>query len=203
MGPSHCQKLSDCSSYAVSAGFACGEVRPAFPELPSPAEGQVQAVRDSCGKGGACLPHCGNGTTDGREWQREDPLSVANTESSSIPCYSMGVRAPRAGFPLLPDDERSAHRPARVERREPREPSGLRLPKWRKDLEERLEEAIERRVRLGSPCLQHLVDRAKEVCKRDRSIAIAHCLEHLCEVAAPKAKSKKKKKIRYGHRGNV
>ena len=33
-------------------------------------------------------------------------------------------------------------------------------------------------------------NRVKEVCKKDRSIAIAHGLEHLCKVQAPKAKKK-------------
>jgi len=37
-------------------------------------------------------------------------------------------------------------------------------------------------------------DRVKQVCKKDRSIAIAHGLEHLCEVKAPEKKGKGRKK---------
>jgi hypothetical protein len=32
----------------------------------------------------------------------------------------------------------------------------------------------------------------RDVCKKDRSIAIAHGLEELCEVEAPKTKKRKK-----------
>jgi hypothetical protein len=35
-------------------------------------------------------------------------------------------------------------------------------------------------------------DRVRDVCKKDRSIAIAHGLEDLCEVEAPKTKKRKK-----------
>ena len=37
-------------------------------------------------------------------------------------------------------------------------------------------------------------DRAKEVCKKDRSIAIVHGLEELCDVKAPEKKAKRRKK---------
>jgi hypothetical protein len=37
-------------------------------------------------------------------------------------------------------------------------------------------------------------DRVREVCKHDRSIAIAHGLEELCEVEVPAAKKRRKKK---------
>jgi hypothetical protein len=36
--------------------------------------------------------------------------------------------------------------------------------------------------------------RVEEVCKKDRSIAIAHNLEHLCQVTPPKPKAKRGKK---------
>lgn len=70
----------------------------------------------------------------------------------------------------------------------------FRLPKWCKDLQE-----CWKKLSNGDYDWAHLAyiiwpDRVKDVCKRDPSIAIAHGLEHLCEVAAPKAKSKRKKK---------
>ena len=37
-------------------------------------------------------------------------------------------------------------------------------------------------------------DRVKKVCKTGRSIAIAHGLEHLCEVKAPEKNAKRGKK---------
>ena len=37
-------------------------------------------------------------------------------------------------------------------------------------------------------------ERVKSICKTDRSIAIAHDLEHLCEVKVKKTKKKKSKK---------
>ena len=70
----------------------------------------------------------------------------------------------------------------------------FRLPKWQKDLKacwESLED--------GEYDWAHLAytiwpDRVKEVCKKDRSIAIAHSLEELCEVKAPEKKAKRGKK---------
>lgn len=38
-------------------------------------------------------------------------------------------------------------------------------------------------------------DRVKEKCRTDRSIAIAHGLEHLCEVPPPKRKKKNRKRV--------
>lgn len=70
----------------------------------------------------------------------------------------------------------------------------FRLPKWRKDLEECWKKLSNSDYEWAHLAYSIWPDRVKEVCKRDRSIAIAHGLEHLCEVAAPKAKSKKKKK---------
>jgi hypothetical protein len=70
----------------------------------------------------------------------------------------------------------------------------FRLPKWQKDLKACWEE-----LEKGDYDWAHLAytiwpDRIKKVCKTDRSIAIAHSLEHLCEVKPPKPKIKKLKK---------
>jgi hypothetical protein len=69
----------------------------------------------------------------------------------------------------------------------------FRLPKWQKDLKACWEE-----LSAGDYDWAHLAytiwpDRVKAVCKTDSSIAIAHGLEHLCQVEAPKPKSKSKK----------
>ena len=70
-----------------------------------------------------------------------------------------------------------------------------RLPKWRKDLQE-----CWKKLEAGDYDWAHLAysiwpDRVRDVCKSDRSIAIAHDLESLCEVAAKPAKKKPSKKI--------
>lgn len=70
----------------------------------------------------------------------------------------------------------------------------FRLPKWRKDLQECWKE-----LGAGEYDWAHLAysiwpDRVREVCKRDRSIAIAHGLEELCEVAIKPTKRKKPKR---------
>jgi hypothetical protein len=70
----------------------------------------------------------------------------------------------------------------------------FRLPKWQKDLKACLES-----LEAGEYDWAHLAytiwpDRVKKVCKTDRSIAIAHGLEDLCEVKAPEKKTNKKKK---------
>jgi len=70
----------------------------------------------------------------------------------------------------------------------------FRLPQWRKDLQE-----CWKRLETGEYDWAHLAysiwpDRVREVCKRDRSIAIAHGLEELCEVTAKPAKKKGTKK---------
>lgn len=69
----------------------------------------------------------------------------------------------------------------------------FRLPKWRKDLE-----ACWKKLEAGEYDWAHLAyaiwpERVREACKRDRSIAIAHNLEHLYE---PPAQGKR----RYGTR---
>jgi len=71
----------------------------------------------------------------------------------------------------------------------------FRLPKWRKDLKECWE-----RLEGGKHEWAHLAysiwpNRVREACKRDRSIAIAHCLEELCDVADTPAKKKRAKKV--------
>ncbi len=73
----------------------------------------------------------------------------------------------------------------------------FRLPKWRKDLQECWKE-----LEAGEYDWAHLAysiwpDRVRDVCKRDRSIAIAHGLEELCEVAVKptKKKSSKRQKV--------
>lgn len=70
----------------------------------------------------------------------------------------------------------------------------FRLPKWRKDLQE-----CWKKLEAGEYDWAHLAysiwpDRVREVCKHDRSIAIAHNLEDLCEVVVKPAKKKRSKK---------
>lgn len=71
----------------------------------------------------------------------------------------------------------------------------FRLPKWRKDLQE-----CWKKLEAGRYDWAHLAysiwpDRVRYVCKSDRSIAIAHDLESLCEITAKPAKKKRSKKI--------
>ena len=70
----------------------------------------------------------------------------------------------------------------------------FRHPKWRKDLE-----ACWRELERGAYDWSHLAltlwpARVRESCKSDRSLAIAHGLEELCEVEAPKPKAKRRAK---------
>lgn len=70
----------------------------------------------------------------------------------------------------------------------------FRLPKWQKDLK-----ACWESLEAGEFDWAHLAytiwpERVKKVCKTDRSIAIAHGLEELCEVKAPEKKMKKDKR---------
>jgi hypothetical protein len=65
----------------------------------------------------------------------------------------------------------------------------FRLLKWQKDLKACWEE-----LAVGDYDWAHLAhsiwpDRVRAKCKTDRSLAIAHSLEDLCEVAAPKPKA--------------
>ena len=70
----------------------------------------------------------------------------------------------------------------------------FRLPKWRKDLE-----ACWKELEAGDYDWSHLAytlfpTRVREKCKTDRSIAIAHGLEDLCQVQAPTPKKTRSKK---------
>jgi hypothetical protein len=70
----------------------------------------------------------------------------------------------------------------------------FRLPKWRKDLE-----ACWKELESGEYDWAHLAhtiwpDRVKEKCKADRSLAIAHGLETICQVAVPVPKAKRGRK---------
>jgi hypothetical protein len=71
----------------------------------------------------------------------------------------------------------------------------FRLPKWRKELQD-----CWKKLESGDYDWAHLAysiwpDRVRDVCKSNRSIAIAHDLESLCELAAKPAKKKRSKKI--------
>jgi hypothetical protein len=70
----------------------------------------------------------------------------------------------------------------------------FRLPKWRKDLQECWKKLEGREYEWSHLAYSIWPDRVREVCKRDRSIAIAHGLEQLCEVAAKPAKRRRSKK---------
>jgi len=67
----------------------------------------------------------------------------------------------------------------------------FRSPKWQRDLK-----ACWQELEGGDYDWAHLAysiwpDRVKEKCKTDRSIAIAHGLEHLCSIEAPRPKTKR------------
>ena len=67
----------------------------------------------------------------------------------------------------------------------------FRFPKWQKDLK-----ACWQELGRGDYDWAHLAysiwpDRVREKCKSDRSVAIAHGLERLCSVEAPKTKTKR------------
>jgi len=71
----------------------------------------------------------------------------------------------------------------------------FRLPKWQKDLK-----ACWQKLEKGEYDWSHLAftlwpDRVREKCKTDRSLAIAHGLEDLCQVTAPLKKQKKKRGV--------
>ena len=70
----------------------------------------------------------------------------------------------------------------------------FRLPAWQKKLKATWDE-----LKKGDYDWAHLAytiwpERVKEACKSDRSMAIAHGLEHLCTIEASKAKAKRKAK---------
>jgi hypothetical protein len=70
----------------------------------------------------------------------------------------------------------------------------FRLPKWRKDLEECWKKLEAREYEWAHLAFSIWPDRVREVCKHDRSIAIAHGQEELCEVPAKPAKKKRSRK---------
>jgi hypothetical protein len=68
----------------------------------------------------------------------------------------------------------------------------FRLPKWQKDLK-----ACWEKLSKGDYDWAHLAHtiwpaRVEKACETDRSLAIAHGMEHLCKIEAPKPKGKKK-----------
>ncbi len=70
----------------------------------------------------------------------------------------------------------------------------FRLPKWQKDLK-----ACWEKLEKGDYVWAHLAysiwpKRVEDVCRNDRSIAIAHGLEHLCQVEPPKQKGTRGRK---------
>jgi len=72
------------------------------------------------------------------------------------------------------------------------------LRKWAKDTE-----AVWRKLEKGEYDWAHMAytlwpDRVREVCKHDRSIAIAHGLEELCEVPEKGAKKRGKRQKKRG-----
>jgi hypothetical protein len=85
-----------------------------------------------------------------------------------------------------PERRRAHHRQPALE--------ALPTAKWQKDLKACWED-----LAAGDYDWAHLAysiwpDRIREKCKTDRSLAIAHGLEGLCEVAAPKAKTPRRAK---------
>jgi hypothetical protein len=70
----------------------------------------------------------------------------------------------------------------------------FRLPKWQKDLK-----ACWEKLEKGDYDWAHLAysiwpERVEEACKKDRSIAIAHGLEAICQTKVPDQKKKGKRK---------
>ncbi len=70
----------------------------------------------------------------------------------------------------------------------------FRLPKWQKELKACWEALETDEYEWAHLAYTLWPDRVKKVCKTDRSIAIAHGLEDLCEVKAPEKKMKREKK---------
>jgi hypothetical protein len=70
----------------------------------------------------------------------------------------------------------------------------FRLPKWQKDLKACWEELAAGDYDWAHLALTIWPDRVRAACKTDRSLAIAHGLEDLCEVETPKPKAKRAKK---------
>jgi len=70
----------------------------------------------------------------------------------------------------------------------------FRLPKWQKDLKACWEKFQKGEYDWAHLALSIWPDRVKKACEKDRSIAIAHDLEHLCKIEPPKPKTGRKKK---------
>ena len=70
----------------------------------------------------------------------------------------------------------------------------FRLPKWQKDLRACWEALEGEEYEWAHLAYTIWPDRVKKVCKTDRSIAIAHGLEELCDVKTPEKKAKRGKK---------
>lgn len=68
------------------------------------------------------------------------------------------------------------------------------LPKWQKDLKACWEALSKGEYDWAHLALSIWPQRVKDACKKDRSIAIAHGLEELCDVKAPEKKAKKGRK---------
>ena len=68
----------------------------------------------------------------------------------------------------------------------------FRLPRWRRDLEECWSKLEAGDYDWSRMAFTLWPDRVREKCKKDRSLAIAHGLEELCETAAPKPARKRK-----------
>ncbi len=70
----------------------------------------------------------------------------------------------------------------------------FRLPKWQKILKETWQELEKGTYDWAHLALTLWPDRVREKCQKDRSLAIAHNLQELCEIEAPVAKKKAAKK---------
>jgi len=65
----------------------------------------------------------------------------------------------------------------------------FRLPKWQRDLKACWEKLERRDYDWSHLAYSIWPERVEKVCKKDRSIAIDHNLEHLCQVTPPKPKN--------------
>lgn len=79
----------------------------------------------------------------------------------------------------------------------------FRLPKWQKDLK-----ACWSELEKGDYDWAHLAftlwpDRVREKCRKDRSLAIAHGREDICEVKAPEPKAKRARKAKKAPSGDL
>jgi hypothetical protein len=70
----------------------------------------------------------------------------------------------------------------------------FRLPKWQKTLKETWQDLEKGDYDWAHLALTLWPDRVREKCKKDRSLAIAHDLEDLCEIQAPVPKKRAAKK---------